>query len=236
LLSQRLVFGNDQVEIRYDSADLADEIGLTVNLTSFEARELRQAFAHRASFLIAGDVAFSAAAYMPLRSSTEEYSESVLEIPYFGSSRFWIEGKEWFDRAGQQALYLPGQAIDVETEHFSGLLFNLNPQQLVETIAQESRRVVPLELAERWVQRPVPIDLQDPRVLQQQRSLEIQLDQLAAFRGTVPGHPYGALALALEKQAYRCSARMILIAMGCCPPEPPNGESTSDANTSDGIH
>ena len=217
LLDQRLAFGDDQGEMRFDSAELADEIGLTVNLTRFESRELRQVFAHRASFLLAGDMAFSAAAYMPLRASTEEYSESTLEIPYVGSSRFWIEGRKWFDRAGQQALYLPGQTLDVETEHFNGLLFNLNPQKLVLTIAQESRRQVPIELAERWVQRPVPINLGDPRVLQQQRSLEIRLKQLAQYRGTGLGYAYGALALALEMQAYQCSARMILVAMGCNP-------------------
>jgi len=236
LQAQRLAFGNDQGELRFDSADLADEISLTVNLTRFESRELRQVFAHRASFLLAGDMAFSAAAYMPLRASTEEYSESTLEIPYFGSSRFWIEGREWFDRAGQQALYLPGQAIDVETEHFNGLLFNLNPQQLVQTIAQESRRQVPLELAERWVQRPVPINLSDPRVLQQQRSLEIRLKQLAQYRGTGLGHPYGALALSLEMHAYQCSARMILIAMGCDASNMHHCQSAADANTTDGVH
>ena len=41
--------------------------------------------------------------------------------------RFRIEGKDWFDRAGQQAIYLPGQSFSVETSHFIGLLFNLCP-------------------------------------------------------------------------------------------------------------
>jgi hypothetical protein len=215
LLAQQLAFANDLGEMRSDIVELADEISLTMNLTRFEARGHREVFAHRASFLLAGDMAFSAAAYMPLRASTEEYSDSILEIPYVGSSRFWIEGQEWFDRAGQQALYLPGQAFDAETEHFNGLLFNLNPQRLVESLSQESKRQVPLELAERWVQRPVPINLNDPRVMQEQHSLQIRLEQLACHRGTDIGHPYGALALELESQAYRCTARMILMAMGC---------------------
>ena len=78
-------------------------------------------------------------------------------------TRFRIEGKDWFDRAGQQAIYLPGQSFSVETSHFNGLLFNLCPQRLAETISEVTRHRVPLELAERWVQRPVSIDLADPR-------------------------------------------------------------------------
>ena len=43
------------------------------------------------------------------------------------STRFRIEGKDWFDRAGQQAIYLPGQSFFVETSHFNGLMFNFCP-------------------------------------------------------------------------------------------------------------
>ena len=66
--------------------------------------------------------------------------------PYFGSTHFRIEGKDWFDRAGQQAIYLPGQSCSVETSHFNGLLFNLNPQRLATTISEVSRHRMPLEL------------------------------------------------------------------------------------------
>jgi len=214
LQGQRLAFADELGEMRFDSEALADEIGLTVNLTRFEPRESRQAFAHRASCLLAGDMALSAAAYVPLVASTDAYSESMLEIPYVGSTRYHIEGQDWFDRAGQKALYLPGQAFEVETDHFNGLLFNLNPQRLVQTIGLESKRRIPLELAERWVQRPVPINLCDPRVVQQQRTLEIGLDALARINGTGLGDPHAELALALEALAYQCSARMILITLG----------------------
>lgn len=214
LEEQCLAFANDRSALRIDSDALADEIGLTVNLRSFEPRENRQLFAHRASFLLAGDMAISTAAYVPLVASTDDYSESTLEIPYFGSTRYRIEGRDWFDRAGQQALYLPGQSFEVETNHFNGLIFNLNPQRLVQAIGQEGRRRIPLELAERWVQRPVPINLRDPRVIQQQRILELGLQTLARGNGTGLHHPYAPLALGLEALAYQCSARMMLIAMG----------------------
>ena len=72
-----------------------------------------------------------------LVASTDDYSESTLEIPYRPSTRCRIEGCDWFDRAGQQALYLPGQEFEVEADHFHGLLFNLNPQRLVQTIGRE---------------------------------------------------------------------------------------------------
>ncbi len=42
-------------------------------------------------------------------------------------TRFRIEGKDRFNRAGQQAIYLPGQSFSVETSHFNGLLFNFCP-------------------------------------------------------------------------------------------------------------
>ena len=212
--AQRLAFANTHSEMRFDSEALADEIGLTVNLTRFEPRDNRQAFAHRASCLLAGDMAVSAAAYVPLVASSDDYSESMLEIPYVGSTCYRIEGQDWFNRAGYQALYLPGQSFEVETDHFNGLLFNINPQRLVQTIGHESRRRIPLELAERWVQRPVPINLSDPRVIKQQRILEIGLETLARYNGTGLGHPHGDLALSLETLAYQCSARMILIALG----------------------
>lgn len=211
---QRLAFANDHVEMRLDSEALADEIGLTVNLTRFEPREKHQSFAHKASLLLAGDMAVSAAAYVPLVASTDDYSESTLEIPYLGSTRYRIEGRDWFDWAGQQARYLPGQAYEVETNHTNGLLFNLNPQRLVQTIGRESKGRIPLELAERWVQRPVPINLRDLRVIQQQRTLESGLETLASKCGAGLGHPYSALALGLETLAYQCSARMLLIALG----------------------
>jgi hypothetical protein len=200
--------------MRFDSEALADEIGLTVNLTRFEPLDNRQPFVHRSSCLLAGDMAVSAAAYVPLVASTDDYSESTLEIPYVGSTRYRIEGRDWINQAGHQALYLPGQAFDVETDHFNGLLFNLNPQRLVQTIGRESKHRIPLELAERWVQRPVPIDLRDPRVIKQQRTLEIGLDILARYNGAGLGHPHAALALGLETLAYRCSACMFLIALG----------------------
>ncbi|WP_094560179.1 hypothetical protein [Synechococcus sp. 8F6] len=210
---QRLAFANDQAEMRFESEALADEIGLTVNLTCFEPREKHQAFAHKASLLLAGDMAVSAAAYVPLVASTEDYSESTLGIPYQGGTRYRIEGRDWFDRAGHQAIYLPGQAYEVETDHFNGLLFNLNPQRLVQTIGWESKGRIPLELAERWVERPVPINLCDPRVIQQQRIIESGLDTLASNSDTGLGHPYSSLALGLETLVYQCSARMLLISL-----------------------
>jgi hypothetical protein len=212
--SQRLAFRDQHGELRFDSDALAEEIGLTVNLTRFEPRQNRQEFAHRASFLLAGDMAISASTYVPLVASTTDYSESTLEIPYCGTTRYRIEGRDWFNRAGQQALYLPGQSFEVETGHFNGLLFNLNPRRLAETIGAVSHHRVPLELAERWVQRPVAIDLGDPRVQLLQRHLEIGLQTLADHPGQGLGSPLTGLALDLEALAYRCSARMILIALG----------------------
>ena len=159
---QTLAFGREFAELRFDSDALAVEIGLTEKLTCFEARQISQPFAHRAHCLLAGRMAVSAATNVPLVASTSDHSDSTLEIPYFGNTRFRIEGKDWFDRAGQQAIYLPGQSCSVETSHFNGLLFNLNPQRLATTISEVSRDRVPLELAERWVQRPVAIDLADP--------------------------------------------------------------------------
>lgn len=211
---QQLAFGQHVSELRFDSNALADEIALTVNLHHFEAREWDQVFAHRATCLLAGDMAVSAAAYMPLVASTSDYSESTLEIPYCGTTRYRIEGRDWFDRAGHQALYLPGQAFQVETSHFNGLLFNLNPARLAHTIGAMSQHRVPLELAERWVQQPIPINLADSRVLQHQRALEIGLTTLARHNGPGVGDPQTPLALGVEALAYQCSARMLLIAMG----------------------
>jgi hypothetical protein len=210
---QRLAFANDQAEMRFESEALADEIGLMANITRFEPRERGQAFAHKASLLLAGDMAVSAAVYVPLVASTEDYTESTLGLPYQGSTRFRIEGRDWFDRPGQQALYLPGQAYEVETDHYNGVLFNLNPQRLVQTIGRESKGRIPLELAERWVERPVQINLCDPRVIQQQRIIESGLDTLASNSDTGLGHPYSSLALGLETLVYQCSARMLLISL-----------------------
>jgi len=212
--TQPLVFGREVGELRFDSVALAEEIGLTVKLTCFEARHITQPFAHRAHCLLAGRMAVSAATYVPLVASTADHSDSTLEIPYFGSTRFRIEGKDWFDRAGQQAIYLPGQSFSVETSHFNGLLFNLCPQRLAETISEVSRHRVPLELAERWVQRPVAIDLADPRVRHLQRHLESGLQNLALLHGLSSGNPDTPLALGVETLAYRSSARMIAIALG----------------------
>jgi len=212
--TQPLVFGREVGELRFDSVALAEEIGLTVKLTCFEARHTTQPFAHRAHCLLAGRMAVSAATYVPLVASTADHSDSTLEIPYFGSTRFRIEGKDWFDRAGQQAIYLPGQSFSVETSHFNGLLFNLCPQRLAETISEVSRHRVPLELAERWVQRPVAIDLADPRVRHLQRHLESGLQNLALLHGLSSGNPDTPLALGVETLAYRSSARMIAIALG----------------------
>jgi len=64
------------------------------------------------------------------------------------------------------------------------------------------------------VQRAVPINLRDLRVIQQQRTLESGQETLASKCGAGLGHPYSALALGLETLAYQCSARMLLIALG----------------------
>lgn len=213
LRSQPLVVPQFSPSLCFEPEALADEIGLTVNLSRFEARELGQSFVHRSTCLLAGDIAFSSASYMPLVASTSDYSESSFEIPYWGTTRYRIEGSDWFNRAGQQALYLPGQAFEVETSHFNGLLFNLSPARLAATIGQVSQRRVPLELAERWVQRPVAIDLGDPRVIHLQRRLEAGLARLAEHNGQNLGDPSGAAALELETLAYQTSARMLLVSL-----------------------
>jgi hypothetical protein len=210
---QKLAFGDARSAVRFDAIDLADEIGLAVNLTRFEPLFSRQLFVHRAAYLLVGDTVISAAAYLPLDAGTCDYSESKLEIPYSGCTRYRIEGQDWFNRAGLQALYLPGQAFDVETSHFNGLLLNLNPCRLAETIGLVSRGAVPLELAERWVQNPLAIDLRDPRILHLQHRLEVALEQLAEANGPTIGTPFSAPALAVEQLVYTSSARMLLIAM-----------------------
>lgn len=211
---QKLAFANARSAVRFDSCELADEIALAVNLTRFEPLHSRQPFVHRAAYLLAGDTFISTAAYPPLLASTCDYSESTLEIPFSGWTRYRIEGKDWFNCAGRQALYLPGQALDVETSHFNGLLLNLNPSRLAVTIGVVSRGAVPLELAERWVQQPLAIDLRDPRILDQQHGLEAACAQLARLNGSTLGAPFSAAALAVEQLAYTSSARMVLVAMG----------------------
>jgi len=212
--AQQLAFADAYSDVRFDARELADEIGLAVNLTRFEARQHRQTFVHRAAYLLAGDMLISAAAYVPLVASTCDYSESTLEIPYWGHTRFRIEGRDWCDQAGKQALYLPGQASDVETSYFNGLLFNLNPGRLAETIGRVSGHRVPLELAERWVQRPVPIDMREARVRHLQRNLELALQSLLRVNGGGLGNPLAAPALEVEELVYKSSARMLLIALG----------------------
>jgi hypothetical protein len=211
---QRLAFADSYSAVRFDARDLADEIGLAVNLTRFEPLLNRQEFVHRASYLLAGDMVISAAAYVPLVASTCEYSQSTLEIPYSGSTRFRIEGQDWCDQAGEQALYLPGQASEVETGHFNGLLFNLNPGRLADIIGMVSHRRVPLELAERWVQRPVLVDMHDPRIQHLQHNLELALDGLVEVNRGGLGDPFSSRALGVEELIYRISARMLLIAHG----------------------
>lgn len=213
LRRQPLVVPQHSTSLCFEPEALADEIGLTVNLNRFEAREPGQSFVHRSTCLLAGDIAFSNASYMPLVASTSDYSESSFEIPYWGTTRYRIEGRDWFNRAGQQALYLPGQAFEVETSHFNGLLFNLSPARLATAIGQVSQQRVPLELAERWVQRPVAINLDDPRVMYLQRRLESALAQLAQQNGNSLGDPSGVAALALESLAYQTSARMLLVSL-----------------------
>jgi hypothetical protein len=141
------------------------------------------------------------------------HSESTLEIPFSGWTRYRIEGKDWFNCAGMQALYLPGQAFDVETSHFNGLLLNLKPSRLAATIGLVSRGTVPVELAERWVQQPLAIDLRDPRINGLQHGLEAACAQLAQVNGPTLGAPFGAAALAVEQLAYTSSACMVLVAM-----------------------
>jgi hypothetical protein len=210
---QKLAFADARSDVRFDATDLADEISLAVNLTRFEPLHSRQPFVHRASYLLAGDTFISAAAYLPLVAGTCDYSESTLEIPYSGWTRYRSEGKDWFNRAGLQALYLPGQPFDVETSHFNGLLLNLKPCRLAETIGLVSRGTVPLELAERWVQSPLVINLGDPRIFLLQRHLEAAFSRLAEANGPSIGNPFSAAALAVEQLCYRLSARMALIAM-----------------------
>jgi hypothetical protein len=225
--SQTLAFADERSETRFEARELADEIALAVNLTSFEPRECHQAFVHRASYLLAGDMVISAAAYVPLVASTSDYSESTLEIPYFSSTRFRIDGQDWYNHAGLQALYLPGQSYAVETGHFNGLLFNLNPERLAEAIRTVSLSTVSLELAKHWVRRPVPIDLRDRRVRHLQRHLELALGALVEFNGHGLGNPLGAMALGVERLAYRCSAQMLLLAMGTVGRPPFGAETTS---------
>jgi hypothetical protein len=64
--NQTLAFADEYSDVRFDARELADEIALAVNLSRFEARQRHQAFVHRASYLLAGDMVISAAAYVPL--------------------------------------------------------------------------------------------------------------------------------------------------------------------------
>ena len=51
-----------------------------------------------------------------LRFDSDAFAEETgLTVKF---TRFRIEGKDWFDRAGQQAIYLPGQSFSVVTSHF----------------------------------------------------------------------------------------------------------------------
>lgn len=86
LRSQPLVVPLFSPSLCCEPEALAEEIGLTVNFSRFEARELGQSFVHRSTCLLAGDIAFSRASYMPLVPSTSDYSESSFEIPYWGTT------------------------------------------------------------------------------------------------------------------------------------------------------
>ena len=94
--TQTLAFGRELAELRFDSDALAEEIGLTVKLTCFEARQISQPFAHRAHCLLAGAMAVSAATYVPLIASTSDHGDSTLKISYFLQHSFSHRGQRLF--------------------------------------------------------------------------------------------------------------------------------------------
>lgn len=150
-----------------DPDQLAQEISLIASLSSFDSLTGHQAFLHRSSMLLVGDIACTAAAFLPQQGETFDSSQALVELPISpnAGTSFLVEGILWECLPHQQGLFLPGQAMRAITENASCMLgYNLQP----ELLANHLHRLAPKRFdpvrARLFVQRPHPINLKDGRI------------------------------------------------------------------------
>lgn len=182
--SQRLPINGITRESR-SPEKLAEEISLIANLKTFDSLVIPSLFLHRSSMLLVGDIAITAAAFMPQCGETEDAPQALVELPLSlgGHTRFWIEGRSWDCIPDRQGLFLPGQRMRAETRHSASMLgFNVDPTTLAVHLEQMAPERFPLQRARQFVQQPHIINLADPRVSE-------VVSWLLSFLKTMGGKP-----------------------------------------------
>ena len=194
-----------------DPAALAEAIGMICNLRSSEAIGSDRHYLHRSGMVLLGDTAITTAAFLPQQGKTDDFDQCLIELPLSagGGTAFRIEGRYYQCQGGVLGLFLPGQAMQaVSSAPTASLGFNLDPQRLAALLVQMSAGTMTPEHARLELQRPHPIQLQDPRVAELWQWLQAVLPMLEAS-AIAGSDPQGGLALAIEELLYRASLLMI---------------------------
>lgn len=202
-----LWFGAEQSLLSTDVDAFVDAISLSAPLADFDAVVHRRQFRHRSSTVVVGDVAVTHCAHTPIRGSTEDAPEALINLIFEGGIDYILEGRPW-QATVDQGVYLPGQAM---TGRGSGcsVLFNLNPARLSRELCFLSQERLPLEKAMAMVQAPALIDRRDPRICAVLEGLRLALGLVDVCRG-----PHGTvqqdIGQGLEATIYRASALLLV--------------------------
>ena len=209
--SQRLYFPS-QARCSIDPVRLAEEISLICDLRTFDPLGSPEHYLHRSSTLLIGDCAVITAAFLPQAGETHDFFQCLVEIPLAGDSGtlFTLDKNPWHCRAGIQGMLLPGQAMRAHTEAPAFHLgLNLDPARLEDhLIRMAPDRFSPVK-ARTFLQRPHPINLQDPRVKQIVEFLQRYLQKMQLITGNKLTLP-SPLVQGYEDVLYRATLLMIL--------------------------
>lgn len=205
IAQHQLCFGQAEAPLLRDPEDLHEKLALAVNIRQLDPLPSADGFQQRSAIRIAGDIGLAAIASTPTASWLDDHHECAIALLYQGRIDYRIAGRTWSARAGQAAVFLPGEAMRVQADHHVGLVFNLSPQLLARHLCELPHRPS-IEQALAWVQRPHRINLRDPLRQSGLQTLELVL-RLLDGQATRLGQ--GPILLSLEEMLYRLSAALI---------------------------
>jgi hypothetical protein len=166
ILSKPLLFGEESSGVCNDLESFHEILSLSVRLRDLSALGPERLFVHRASTLLAGDLAISSCIASPFQAVAEESDEATVVIHRAGAMIYDCEGLSFRLHGESQVIYLPGAAARSQAgaSGSSGIVFNLNPALLAREICFLSRERLPLERAMLFLQQPMIRDPSDPAV------------------------------------------------------------------------
>jgi len=202
-----LLFGGACAPLATAVEDMAELVALTTPLRRFEASSPDGRLFYRACTEVVGNLAITHAVHTGIVAGLAESAEAMVHLSLAGNGvDYRIEGRRWRLLPGRRGLYLPGLAVEARCGLSCGLAYNLDPGLLARHICFLSPRRPALEAVMASLQRPLAINLDDPRVGLGWRRLRRLLPLLGR---SLPAQAAGPLGDPLQDRLYAATAWLV---------------------------